>query len=106
VIYIAKLKDAVYVLHAFKKKSQKTSSSDLRIAKRRLEGLLRKQPVRGPRVSDIEMSELCNAVECDDHAMKNGLSLRLPVIPSLRLFMQRRRSVEHFQEVLWQPRYL
>ncbi|NYZ69339.1 type II toxin-antitoxin system RelE/ParE family toxin [Endozoicomonas sp. SM1973] len=36
VIYIAKLEDAVYVLHAFKKKTQKTSQHDIEIAKQAL----------------------------------------------------------------------
>ena len=35
VIYLARLKDAVYVLHAFRKKSQTTSKRDIEIAKRR-----------------------------------------------------------------------
>jgi len=35
VIYVARLKDAVYVLHAFQKKSQKTSREDLKLAKER-----------------------------------------------------------------------
>lgn len=34
VIYTARLADAVYVLHAFQKKSQATSKRDLEIAKR------------------------------------------------------------------------
>ncbi len=36
IIYIAKLLDAVYVLHAFQKKTQKTRDVDLNLAKRRL----------------------------------------------------------------------
>ena len=40
VIYIAKLKDAVYVLHCFEKKSQKTSLADLRVAKARYKDLV------------------------------------------------------------------
>ena len=40
VIYIAKLEDAVYVLHCFEKKSQKTSRRDLEIAGTRLRELL------------------------------------------------------------------
>lgn len=36
VIYIAKLKDAIYVLHAFQKKTQKTSDQDIEAAKRAL----------------------------------------------------------------------
>ena len=39
VIYIAKLKDAVYVLHCFEKKSQKTSLADLRLATARFKEL-------------------------------------------------------------------
>jgi phage-related protein len=35
VIYVAKFADPVYVLHAFEKKTQKTSQSDLELAKRR-----------------------------------------------------------------------
>ncbi len=36
VIYVAKLADAVYVLHAFQKKSQKTSKNDIELARKRL----------------------------------------------------------------------
>ena len=35
VIYVAKFANAVYVLHAFEKKTQKTSQSDMELAKRR-----------------------------------------------------------------------
>ena len=42
IIYIAKLEDAVYVLHAFKKKTQRTTKTDIELAKRRLAELLRK----------------------------------------------------------------
>ncbi|MBN1613503.1 MAG: type II toxin-antitoxin system RelE/ParE family toxin [Deltaproteobacteria bacterium] len=35
VIYMAKLSDAVYVLHAFQKKSQKTNKNDIELAHRR-----------------------------------------------------------------------
>jgi phage-related protein len=35
VIYIAKLRDAVYVLHAFQKKTRKTSRHDIDLARRR-----------------------------------------------------------------------
>ena len=35
VIYVAKFKDAVYVLHAFNKKSRKTTRADLDLAKQR-----------------------------------------------------------------------
>lgn len=35
-IYVATLGDAVYVLHAFHKKTQRTAKADIRIAKQRL----------------------------------------------------------------------
>ena len=40
VIYIARLQEAVYVLHAFSKKTQQTSKKDLALARVRLEQLL------------------------------------------------------------------
>jgi phage-related protein len=40
VIYIARRPEAVYVLHAFQKKSQQTSQSDLKLARKRLCELL------------------------------------------------------------------
>jgi len=36
VIYLANLEDAVYVLHAFQKKSRKTRKSDIDLARKRL----------------------------------------------------------------------
>ena len=44
VIYIAKLKDAVFVLHCFQKKSQKTPLKDLARASKRLRELLQGHP--------------------------------------------------------------
>ena len=44
VIYLAKLEDAVYILHCFQKKTQETSQQDIDIAKRRFKDLMRKQP--------------------------------------------------------------
>jgi phage-related protein len=35
VIYVARFADAVYVLHAFEKKTQKTSQNDIELAKQR-----------------------------------------------------------------------
>jgi phage-related protein len=35
VIYVAKLRDAVYVLHAFQKKTRKTRQQDIDLARRR-----------------------------------------------------------------------
>jgi phage-related protein len=43
VIYIAKFEEAVYVLHSFEKKSQKTSRQDLDIATTRYRDLLRQR---------------------------------------------------------------
>ena len=41
VIYTARLADAVYVLHAFQKKTQATSKRDIEIAKTRFAQLIR-----------------------------------------------------------------
>ena len=38
-IYVAKFKEAIYVLHAFQKKSEKTAKSDIAIAKKRFKVL-------------------------------------------------------------------
>lgn len=43
IIYIARFSDAVYVLHAFQKKSQATSKHDLALAKSRFNELLREK---------------------------------------------------------------
>ncbi len=42
VIYIAKLADAVHVLHAFQKKTQKTRKRDIDAAKQALKQLLQR----------------------------------------------------------------
>lgn len=39
VIYVAKFEDAVYVLHAFQKKTQKTSPLDIELAARRYKAI-------------------------------------------------------------------
>ena len=39
VIYVAKIDDAIYVLHAFQKKTQKTRKQDIEIARRRLKDI-------------------------------------------------------------------
>jgi phage-related protein len=41
VMYIAKFADAVYVLHCFQKKTQRTSKTDLDIAAKRYRELLK-----------------------------------------------------------------
>jgi phage-related protein len=40
-MYVAKLADAVYVLHCFQKKTQKTSKADLEVAAKRYKELLK-----------------------------------------------------------------
>jgi phage-related protein len=40
VIYVAKLSDAIYVLHCFQKKSQRTSGEDADLARRRYKHVL------------------------------------------------------------------
>lgn len=49
VIYVAKFADAIYVLHAFQKKAQKTAQADLDLAERRYREaqLLAKESIRG-----------------------------------------------------------
>ena len=42
VIYVAKFDDAVYVLHAFQKKTQKTRKQDVEIGRRRLKAIKEK----------------------------------------------------------------
>lgn len=40
VIYVAKFVEAIYVLHAFQKKSQKTGQSDIELSRRRFRELI------------------------------------------------------------------
>ncbi len=44
VIYLARLADAVYVLHCFQKKAQETSQKDIKLARKRYKELMRTQP--------------------------------------------------------------
>ncbi|MBK6629722.1 MAG: type II toxin-antitoxin system RelE/ParE family toxin [Betaproteobacteria bacterium] len=44
VIYLAKLADAVVVLHCFQKKTEQTSDKDIDLARKRFKELMRKQP--------------------------------------------------------------
>lgn len=41
IVYVAKLADAVYVLHCFQKKTEKTSKTDLDLATKRYSDLLK-----------------------------------------------------------------
>ena len=43
VIYLAKLADAVYVLHCFQKKTQETSPQDIKLARKRYKDLMKEQ---------------------------------------------------------------
>ncbi len=43
VLYVAKFDDAVYVLHCFQKKTQKTSKADLHLAAQRYRDLLKER---------------------------------------------------------------
>ena len=43
VLYLAKFAEAVYVLHAFQKHSQRTPKQDLELAKQRLRALLKQR---------------------------------------------------------------
>jgi phage-related protein len=44
VVYLARLAERVYVLHAFQKKTQQTSLSDIRLARARYEQLVQGKP--------------------------------------------------------------
>lgn len=44
VVYLAKREDAVYVLHCFQKKTQKTATSDIELARNRFRELTRTKP--------------------------------------------------------------
>lgn len=41
VAYVAKLADAVYVLHCFQKKTQRTTKRDIELAQKRLKALMK-----------------------------------------------------------------
>ena len=43
VIYVAKLADAVYVLHCFQKKTQETSEKDIKLARKRYDDLMKEK---------------------------------------------------------------
>ena len=45
-IYIAKLSDAIYVLHVFRKKSRKTSKADIDAARIRFQEALRLEALK------------------------------------------------------------
>lgn len=43
VVHVAKFADAVYVLHCFQKKTEKTSKADIELATKRYRDLLKEQ---------------------------------------------------------------
>jgi len=43
-VYIANFEETVYVLHAFQKKTEKTTKLDIALAKKRFKNLVRKKP--------------------------------------------------------------
>lgn len=43
VIYVAKLADAIYILHCFQKKTQATSQKDIQLARQRFADLMRER---------------------------------------------------------------
>jgi len=47
VLYVAKFAEAVYVLHAFEKRTRKASSRDLELARQRLRGLVAQRRIQG-----------------------------------------------------------
>ena len=46
VIYMAKFSEAVYVLHAFQKKAQKTPKADIELARKRYRAMLNERKAR------------------------------------------------------------
>lgn len=44
VVYLAKLADAVHVLHCFHKKTQQTSEKDIKLARNRFKNLMKELP--------------------------------------------------------------
>ena len=43
IVYLAKLADAIYVLHCFQKKTQESSQKDIRLARKRYKDLMKEQ---------------------------------------------------------------
>jgi predicted XRE-type DNA-binding protein len=87
VIYVAKFEEAVYVLHVFEKKTQKTRKADIALAKARYK-------VQGTgRGKETEMtisegySNVFEALE-DDPAMTQNLKIRSELMVSLRTYIE------------------
>jgi len=48
VLYVARFAEAVYVLHAFEKRSRKTAKRDVDLAAQRYQALIKQRQLRGP----------------------------------------------------------
>jgi phage-related protein len=46
ILYVAKFAEAIYVLHAFEKKTKRTPLSDIELARRRYDELVRRRALR------------------------------------------------------------
>jgi phage-related protein len=46
VLYVARFEEAIYVLHAFRKKSQKTARTDIDLARKRYQALSNARKLR------------------------------------------------------------
>jgi len=73
VMYVAKFDDAIYVLHCFQKKTQKTSRADLNLAAQRYRDLLKElgqarnaSPMYGTRLRILLRREHETPVRADD----------------------------------------
>jgi protein tyrosine phosphatase (PTP) superfamily phosphohydrolase (DUF442 family) len=72
VIYVTKLADAIYVLHAFQKKTQKTRKHDIEAAKQALKQL---QNEVCAMCKNDQVSSVWDALE-DDPVRQENLKLR------------------------------
>jgi phage-related protein/predicted XRE-type DNA-binding protein len=79
VLYVAKFDDAVYVLHCFQKKTQKTNKADLNLATPALPGF-----VKGARsMSKKRFDNVWDAIE-DTPAQAENMKLRSTLIMALK----------------------
>ena len=79
VLYVAKLDDAVYVLHCFQKKTQKTSKADLNLAAQRYRDLLKELGS----MSKKRFANVWDAIE-DTPAQAENMKLRSALIMALK----------------------
>ena len=79
VIYVAKFADAVFVLHCFEKKSQRTSRPDIELATRRYKGFGQ----GAEDMSDQRFANIWDAIESDPGQAEN-MKLRSRLMMALR----------------------